>query len=112
MRPPRLNRPLVLEEAVRHADGLGGYGGGWAALGTLWAEVLALGGRDVAADQLLVSTTRYRITVRAAAPGAPSRPRPDQRFREGGRLFRILAVAERDAAGRYLTCYAEEEVAT
>ena len=61
------------------------------------------------ADQRLASAMGYRITVRAAPVGAPSRPRPDQRFREGARVFRILAVAERDAVGRYLTCFAEEE---
>jgi head-tail adaptor len=42
--------------------------------------------------------------------GSDRRPRPDQRFREGARLFRILAVAEADAQGLYLTCFAREEV--
>ena len=51
-----------------------------------------------------------RITVRAAAVGDARRPKPGQRFREGGRLFRILAVSERDTGGRYLACMAREEV--
>ncbi len=49
--------------------------------------------------------------MRAAPIGAPSRPRPDQRFREGARIFRIHSVTERDDQGRYLTCFATEEVA-
>jgi head-tail adaptor len=53
-----------------------------------------------------------RITVRGAPVGAEQRPRPDQRFRDGSRLFRILAVTERDAAGRYLLCFAREEGTT
>lgn len=108
---PVLNRQLVLEELSRASDGAGGFADSWAAVGTLWAEVLPGTGRNVTADQILASAMTYRITVRAAPAGAASRPRPDQRFREGVRLFRILAVAERDAEGRYLTCFAEEEVA-
>jgi head-tail adaptor len=33
------------------------------------------------------------------------------RFREGDRAFPIQAVSERDPAGRFLTCFAIEEVA-
>jgi head-tail adaptor len=32
------------------------------------------------------------------------------RFRDGGRLYRIEAVQESDATGRWLTCFAVEEV--
>ena len=53
---------------------------------------------------------RYRIVVRGAPVGAPSRPRPEQRLREGGRVFYILTVAEHDADGRYLEIVAEEGV--
>ena len=44
-------------------------------------------------------------------PGCEARPRPGQRFREDARVWRIRAVAEAYPAGRYLTCFAEEEVA-
>lgn len=110
MSVPRLNRALLLEALARVPDGAGGYGDTWAAVGTLWAEVKPGAGR-VVADPVAASVASYRITVRAVPVGAPSRPRPDQRFREGGRVFRILAVAEADAEGRFLTCFAEEEVA-
>ena len=30
------------------------------------------------------------------------------RFREGARIYPIIAVAEADPEGRYLVCYAEE----
>jgi hypothetical protein len=39
------------------------------------------------------------------------RPRPDQRLREGARIFTILAVGDSDPTGRYLTCFTQEEVA-
>ncbi len=52
-----------------------------------------------------------RIVVRAAPEGHPARPEPGQRLVEGARRYRILAVAETDAAGLYLTCFAREEAA-
>lgn len=111
MEIPRLNRELVLEERQRTPDGAGGYTETWVALGTLWGEVSARTGRERGPEAVTLSTAAFRITVRAAPPGAPSRPRPDQRFREGARVFRIVAVTERDPAGTYLTCFAHEEVA-
>ncbi|MBI1217474.1 MAG: head-tail adaptor protein [Rhodobacteraceae bacterium] len=111
MSAPRLNRALLLEALARQPDGAGGYADSWAAVGTLWAELRPGVGRAVAVDPVAGSIAGYRITVRAAPVGAPSRPRPDQRFREGVRVFRIMAVAEADAEGRFLTCFAQEEVA-
>ncbi|MBI1416683.1 MAG: head-tail adaptor protein [Limimaricola sp.] len=111
MTAPRLNRPLVLEAPVRQPDGAGGYGQTWQALGTLWAQVAARTGREVADVTAPVSRVAYRITVRAAPVGAPSRPRPEQRFRDGQRILSILAVAEADTEGRWLICDAEEEIA-
>jgi head-tail adaptor len=48
--------------------------------------------------------------VRAAPVGAASRPRADQRLREGDRVLDILTVAEHDGSGRYLEIQAEEGV--
>lgn len=109
--PARLNRRLVLEAAERVPDGAGGFTETWVALGTLWADVRARGGRERATGAVGLSATGFRILVRAAPHGAPSRPLPGQRLRQGARVFAIAAVAEADAAGRYLTCFADEEVA-
>jgi head-tail adaptor len=105
-----LTRALVLEGAQRVANGTGGYAESWVALGTLWAEVVAGSGRDVPGEEVTISSVPYRITVRGAPVGAPSRPRVAHRFRDGLRVFRILAVTERDAGGQFLTCFAREEV--
>ncbi|AHD00856.1 head-tail adaptor protein [Leisingera methylohalidivorans] len=105
--PPKLTRKLVLEDPQRQADGAGGYSETWVALGTFWAEVTSLTGR-LTGDSL--SLQKYRITLRAAPEGFASRPRPDQRFRDSNRLYRIDAVAESDPDARYLTCFAVEEV--
>jgi len=109
MTRPILSRTLVLEGPQRVADGAGGFVEAWVALGTLWAEVVAGAGREVAGQEVTLTSVPYRITVRGAPQGAPSRPRPEQRFRDGARVFHISAVSERDPGGRYLVCFAREE---
>lgn len=111
MTVPHLNRSLVLEAPVKIADGAGGYTRDWEALGVLWAEVKAGSGREKAQSAATLSRVSYRITVRAAPYGAPSRPVAGQRFRDGARVFEIYAVAERGVDAAYLTCHAQEEVA-
>jgi head-tail adaptor len=109
MTAPQLTRKLMLEAPERVADGAGGFIEGWTALGVLWAEVTAGSGRDQAGYGVSLASVAYKITVRAAPVGSTARPAPDQRFRDGTRLFRVLAVSERDPQGRYLTCLTEEE---
>lgn len=106
-----LSRKLALEDAVRVADGAGGFSENWVVLGTLWAEVEAGAGRERFGAGVTKSTVPYKITVRAAPVGAASRPKPEQRFREGARVFRIIAVADHDHTAAYLTCFATEELA-
>ncbi|WP_210092506.1 phage head closure protein [Ruegeria sp. HKCCSP346] len=111
MNTPHLNRKLVLEAPMRSADGAGGYTETWAAIGTLWAEVTARSGSERQIAGASVSRVGYRIVVRGAPMGSSMRPAPDQRFREGNRCFVIRAVAEHDPRGKFLTCFADEEVA-
>jgi len=105
-----LSRALVLEASVRLPDGAGGFAQTWVPRGTLWADVRPGSGRDVAGEEVTLASVPYRITVRGAAQGAASRPKPEQRFRDGLRVFAILVVIESDGSGRYLTCFAREEV--
>ncbi|GHE00307.1 tail protein [Allgaiera indica] len=111
MDTPRLNRRLVLEAPVVAPDGAGGFTETWTAQGVVWAELRPGTGRESFGDAVTLARVPFRITLRAAPPGAPSRPEPGQRLREGTRIFTILAVAERDPEGQYLTCFAREEVA-
>lgn len=112
MTAPRLNRRLVLEGPDRVPDGAGGFREAWRPLGELWAEIRPGLGREVRQDFAVLAAMHYRVVVRAAPYGAPSRPRPEQRLREGSRVLRIHAVGEHDREGRYLTCFAYEEVAS
>jgi head-tail adaptor len=111
MSAPRLNRALVLEERSELADGAGGLRSTWNSLGTLWADIRSFSGRESGGLGVARSKVSLKITLRAAPQGSEMRPRPDQRFREGARIYRITAVAEAQPAGRYLTCFATEEVA-
>lgn len=108
---PRLNRKLVLETPETIPDGAGGFASDWKPLGTLWGEVTARTGRETYQPGTAVSKMSFRIVVRAAPFGTPERPQPQQRFREGQRIFLIQAVAEEDSDNRYLTCFATEELA-
>lgn len=107
----RLTRPLQLEEAQRVPDGAGGFETNWIVLGTLWGDVQLRSGRETEGETVSLSSTRFRIVVRAAPHGAPSRPIAGQRFRNGMRIFKINAVAETDDMARFLACYCDEEVA-
>ncbi|WP_146345073.1 head-tail adaptor protein [Phaeobacter marinintestinus] len=111
MKQPNLNRKLVLEAPARVSDGAGGFSEIWTALGELWAEMRARTGRERAEAGMPVSAVAYRIVVRAAPVGSAMRPTPEQRLRDGARVFVIRAVADVDAQGRFLTCFADEETA-
>jgi head-tail adaptor len=106
---PRLRRRLVLEGVSEVADGLGGLVRSWVVLGTHWAEVTPSAGREAEGEAFPLSSVPLRITVRGTAVGTPSRPVAGQRFRDGTRVYAILAVTERDPDGRYLVCAAREE---
>lgn len=110
MSAPRLTRRMVLEARSELPDGAGGFALSWVALGEVWAAVAPGTGREGGAEAVTLGEVAVRITLRGAPEGAASRPMAGQRLREGGRLFRILAVTEADPAGRYLTCFAREEV--
>lgn len=105
-----LSRRLALEERVSEPDGAGGFVVNWRELGTLWADLSARTGREDFIAGQARPRMKYRILVRSAPSGSASRPRPDQRFRDGTRILNILTVAEFDPRGRYLEIYAEEGV--
>ena len=104
-----LNRKLLLEAPVDIPDGAGGYQRSWNVLGTHWGEIRSGYGRDSKSGELPVSRLNHRIVLRAVPLGATSRPHPEQRFREGSRIFLIAAVADFGTDGRYLVCQVKEE---
>ena len=96
-----LNRRLVLEAPVEAGDGAGGVTRAYGAAATLWAKVLPLSARaDVAGDSL-GAALRFRIVIRARG-GVTAR----HRFRDGARIYRIVAINE-SANRRFLEIDAE-----
>lgn len=110
MSAPRLDRRMVLETPQRVADGAGGFQLTWVERGVLWAELRPGSGREATGEEVLIALTPYRITVRGAPVGSDGRPKPEDRLRDGTRVFTLLAVTEADPRGQYLTCFAREEV--
>ena len=74
----RLTRMLTLEAPQQVDDGAGGFLTNWVELGVLWAECTARGGRETLRGGTDLSRTPYRVIVRAAPLGSPSRPSPEQ----------------------------------
>lgn len=110
MSAPRLDRRMVLETPQRLADGAGGFQLTWVERGVIWAALRPGSGREATGEEVLIAQTPYRITVRGAPVGSGARPKPEDRLRDGVRVFTLLAVAEADPRGQYLTCFAREEV--
>lgn len=107
-RTPKLSQRLVLEAPARVADGGGGWTVNWAGLGTHWAEIRPSSARERVSGVREISRITHRITLRSAPVGSLRRPAPEQRFRQGTRLFDIKGVAEADHRGAFLTCWVEE----
>ncbi|MEP2530663.1 phage head closure protein [Shimia sp.] len=105
-----LSRKLTLEQSDTLPDGAGGFVESWITLGSMWADIQMRTGRERHAGEAALSLVGFKITVRGAPVGTPSRPQAGQRFREPGRIFNIEAVSERDPNGWFLTCYAKEEL--
>lgn len=105
---PRLAERLTLEAPQRTPDGGGGWQVTWTPLGTFWAEVQPVSGRERVVGGRETSRITHRVRIPSAPVGSPRRPAADQRFRQGDRVFDIRAVAEADERHGYLVCWVEE----
>ncbi len=62
--PGRLDERISIEQQGHTDDGLGGRTVAWTALGSAWAQVTPLQGRESEARGGVVATQTYRVTVR------------------------------------------------
>jgi SPP1 family predicted phage head-tail adaptor len=100
-----LRHRLTLEEPVETPDGAGGVTRGYATLTTLWAAVTPVSARGSVEAQSLAAEVTHRIVIRAG-PQLTTR----HRLREGTRIFRIVALRDRDGSGRFVEIHAEERI--
>jgi SPP1 family predicted phage head-tail adaptor len=95
--PGKLNRRLVLEAPAIAPDGAGGVVRTYQTLTTLWAALVPISAReDVVADGL-GDTVTHRITIRSG-PEVTTR----HRFRQGTRIFDVMAIRDHDGQSRFL----------
>ena len=101
--PGRFDQRLTLEVPVESPDGTGGVVRSYEAGPTLWASMTPLRARPDASAESLGAAVTHRIVLRMRE-GITTR----HRLRKGARVFRIVALREDEASGRFLTIEAEE----
>lgn len=106
-----MRRLLALETCDAVGDGGGGVVGAWRVLGWHWAQLRAVSAGEQRIGAAVRAEVSHRLTVRWRPHGAISRPTPRQRFREGARVFDIVAVSEADDDNRALLCWVREGAA-
>lgn len=103
--PPTLRRRATLEAQTDLPDGAGGFTRQWAALADHWVAITASSGEECYEGSRQASRVTHRIRLRCTRA---LRPRANQRFTIGSRIFDIRAVFDTDGRGRFLTCLCEE----
>jgi SPP1 family predicted phage head-tail adaptor len=101
--PGDLRHRLTLEEVDRVSDAGGGFTESWVELAELWADLRPVsGGERVEADRL-TGHVSHEVSLRYRADVVPA-----MRFREGSRVFHILAAIDVGERHRWLKCSCEE----
>ncbi|MBV9558134.1 MAG: phage head closure protein, partial [Pseudolabrys sp.] len=97
-----LDRRLVLEAPAEADDGAGGVTRGYAAVATVWAQLAPLAAHAETIAGSLGAVVTHRIVIRAGRDVTTF-----HRFRDGTRIFRVVATRERDS-GRFVDIDAEQ----
>jgi len=103
LRPSNLRHRLTLEELSRVADDGGGFTESWVTVATLSADLQPISGGEMVEADRLAGTITHEIVLRYRAGVMPA-----MRFRQGTRIFRILAVIDVEERRRWLKCWCEE----
>lgn len=101
-------RKLVLEARTSVDDGAGGVVEAWAPVATHWAALRPRSGRERFSAGRQFAVVSHVARIRHVEIGDMRRPAPDQRFREGERIFEIRGVTEADDLRRELICWLDE----
>jgi SPP1 family predicted phage head-tail adaptor len=102
--PGRLRLRLVLERAMKTADGAGGATLVWSEVATVAADVTPVSADERGIGEGFGDLMLHKIVIRNRADILAG-----DRFKLGERLFRIKGVTDPDEDGRYLVCICEEE---
>jgi len=99
-----LRERFTLEEPVRTADGGGGASVTWEPVAELWAHLRPITGDERLRHDQLSGRLTHRVWIRYRPGIAPA-----MRFRQGARIYEIVAVVEASRRAR-LECLCEERV--
>jgi SPP1 family predicted phage head-tail adaptor len=97
-----LSERLTLEQPVRTADGGGGAAMTWETVAELWAHVRPISGDERLRHDQLAGRLTHELHIRHR-PGVV----PAMRFRQGTRVYEIVAVLE-PRRRTWLKCLCEE----
>ena len=98
-----LRHRIVLQQAVRTADGGGGAAETWSTVAELWAAIRPVSGDERVAADALSGQLTHEVWVRHRAGVTPA-----MRFLIGSRILDIRAVIDVEARGRRLKCLCRE----
>lgn len=101
--PSDLRHRLTLEQLERVADEGGGFSESWVTVATLSADLRPIGGDERLEADRLVGRITHEVVLRYRAGVVPA-----MRFRQGARLFHILAVIDVEERRRWVKCLCEE----
>jgi SPP1 family predicted phage head-tail adaptor len=97
-----LSERFTLEAPVRTADGGGGAGVAWETVAELWVHVRSITGDERLRHDQLAGRLTHEVWLRQRLGVAPA-----MRFRQGSRLYEIVAVLE-PRRRAWLKCLCEE----
>jgi len=97
-----LRERFTLEQPVRTADGGGGASVTWETVTDLWAAVRPITGDERLRHDQLAGRLTHEVWIRYRTGVTPA-----MRFRQGARIYEIVAVIEAKRRAR-LECLCEE----
>jgi len=103
-----MNRRIALQRPSTAQDTYGGPVRTWTDLGTFWAEIQPLSGRELESAQRMASEVSHQIVVRYQAIFADTRQVAGYRAVYRSRIFNIHAALNEDESNVLITLLASE----
>lgn len=105
MHAGKLDRRVQYQTATEEADAFGQMQPTWAAVGTYWASVEAVSGRESRLAEQMQAVVTHTIRIRYQGDTAPA---PGGRFVEGSRVFHIESALDGAGRNREWVCLCRE----
>lgn len=102
-----MKRRVQLQQRSATNDDVGGQSVAWETVATLWASIVALGGRELLSAQAVQSEVTHSVTVRYRAEFSSPKTAAAMRLVYGARIFNISSVENVDEQNKVvvLTCF-------